>query len=225
MDAPLLPVDTARPLVGDPIVEGRLPDPARADEIVINEVVRDRFDLAIGDIVTVVQPAVDGRGDLPYPAPEGAADPLEAGCGWSASPTRSSGEADWMPSPGFLERYQAQLAGPINDMVYLRGGANDLPAFREGVEAIVGHPVNIENTEDLFGIRSMRKISDVEQGALVLFAIAVLVGGGVLVGQALVRAVTAGAADLPTWRASGSTAGWRSPPSRPQRPSSRPLAP
>ena len=108
-----------------------------------------------------------------------------------------------MPSPGFYERYQAQLAGPINEMVYLHGGANDLQTFRHGVETIVGHPVNIENTEDLFGIRSMRKISDVEQGALVLFAIAVLVGGGVLVGQALVRAVTAGAADLPTWRALG----------------------
>ena len=63
--------------------------------------------------------------------------------------------------------------------------------------------MNIENVEDLFGIRSMRKISDVERGALVLFAVAVLVGGGVLVGQALVRAVRAGAADLMTWRALG----------------------
>jgi hypothetical protein len=203
MDVPLLPVDTARPLVGDPIVEGRLPDPARADEIVINEVVRDRFDLAIGDTVTVVQPAVDVEGDLPYPAPEGASEPLAARLRVVGISNAVSGEADWTPSPGFHERYQAQLAGPINEMVYLHGGANDLPAFREGVEAIVGHPVNIENTEDLFGIRAMRKISDVEQGALVLFAIAVLVGGGVLVGQALVRAVTAGAADLPTWRALG----------------------
>ena len=90
-----------------------------------------------------------------------------------------------------FDRYEAQLAGPINEMVYLRGGRRP-PGVPRGVEAIVGHPVNIENTEDLFGIRAMRKISDVEEGALVLFAVAVLVGGGVLVGQALVRAVTAG---------------------------------
>ena len=87
--------------------------------------------------------------------------------------------------------------------MYLRDGVDDLPAFRAGVEAIVGDPVNIESAEDMFGIRSMGKVADVERGALVLFAVAVLVGGAVLVGQALVRAVTAGAADLPTWRALG----------------------
>ena len=63
-------------------------------------------------------------------------------------------------------------------MVYLRGGADDLPAFRAGVETIVGGPVNIESAEDLFGIRSMKKVADVEQGALVLFAVAALLGGG-----------------------------------------------
>ena len=40
-----------------------------------------------------------------------------------------------------------------------------------------------------------------------LFALAALLGGGVLVGQALVRTVTAGAADLPTWRAIGADRG------------------
>ena len=43
----------------------------------------------------------------------------------------------------------------------------------------------------------------VERDGLLLFALAVLIVGGVLVGQALARAVSAGAADLPTWRAIG----------------------
>ena len=75
MDIPLLPLDADRPLGWDPIVEGRLPDPARPDEIVINEALRDQFDLAIGDTVTVEQPAVDIHDDeLPFPVPDGAAE-------------------------------------------------------------------------------------------------------------------------------------------------------
>ena len=113
-------------------------------------------------------------------------------------------EPDSMPSPGFYERFSAQLAGPVQrDGVPASTGAGDLPAFRAGVETILGGPVDIESADDLFGIRAMKKVADVEQGALVLFAVAALLGGGVLVGQALVRAVTAGAADLLTWRALG----------------------
>ena len=203
MEVALLPVDTARPLLGDPHRGGRLPDPGRADEIVINEVVRYQFDLAIGDTVTVVQPAVDVGGDPPYPAPEGASEPLEAWLRVVGVSNAVAAEADWMPSPGFHERYKAQLAGPINEMVYLHGGANDLPAFREGVEAIVGHPVNIENTEDLFGIRSMRTISDVERGAVGALRHRRARRRRGARGTGSVRAVTAGAADLPTWRALG----------------------
>ena len=204
MDIPLLPLDADRPLGWDPIVEGRLPDPARPDEIVINEALRDQFDLAIGDTVTVEQPAVDIHDDeLPFPVPDGAAEALTATLRVVGISNAVSDEPDWVPSAAFYDRFRTQLAGPINEMVHLHDGADDLPAFRDGVEAIMGHPVNIENVEDLFGIRSMRKISDVERGALVLFAVAVLVGGSVLVGQALVRAVRAGAADLMTWRALG----------------------
>src|SRR4029079_17389378 len=41
-------------------------------------------------------------------------------------------------------------------------------------------------------------VTDFEGDGLLLFALAALVGGGVLVGQALVRAVSASASDLPT---------------------------
>ena len=70
---------------------------------------------------------------------------------------------------------------------------------------MVGHPVNVERGSDLLGLRQTENISDIERNGLLLFALATLVGGGVLVGQALVRAVTAGAADAPTWRAMGAS--------------------
>ena len=199
---PLLPTRADRPFPTEPLVEGRLPDPDRADEIVVNEPLSDQFDLDVGDIVTFAQAAVGEQGELPYPAPAGASEPLEAALRVVGIANAISDETDSMPSPAFYQRYRAQLAGPINEFVYLRDGA-DLAAFQDGVTAIMGQPVNVESAEDLFGIRAMYKIADVERGALVLFAVAVLLGGGVLVGQALVRAVTAGAADLPTWRALG----------------------
>ncbi len=63
--------------------------------------------------------------------------------------------------------------------------------------------MNVEDTYDLYGIRKALNVTDLERDGLLLFALAALIGGGVLVGQALVRAVSASAADLPTWRAMG----------------------
>ena len=71
------------------------------------------------------------------------------------------------------------------------------------MQRIVGHDVNVESVAHLDGIPKIRNILRVEESGLLLFALAVLVVGGVLIGQALARAVSAGAADLPTWRAIG----------------------
>src|SRR4029077_3668165 len=75
--------------------------------------------------------------------------------------------------------------------------------FRQDVQGIVGHPVNVEDFGQLVGLPKVKNILGVEEDGLLLFALAVLLVGGVLIGQALARAVSAGAADLPTWRAIG----------------------
>ncbi len=75
--------------------------------------------------------------------------------------------------------------------------------FQQDVQRITGRPTNVERAATLFGVAKVMNVSDVEERGLLLFAIAVLVGAGALVGQALVRSVSAGAADLPTWRAMG----------------------
>ena len=76
------------------------------------------------------------------------------------------------------------------------------------MQRIVGHPVNVESFAQLD-----RAPEDQEHPArraataCCSFALAVLIVGGVLIGQALARAVSAGAADLPTWRAIGADRG------------------
>ena len=47
--------------------------------------------------------------------------------------------------------------------------------------------MNVEDTYDLYGIRKALNVTDLERDGLLLFALAALIGGGVLVGQALVR--------------------------------------
>src|SRR5262249_42786128 len=55
----------------------------------------------------------------------------------------------------------------------------------------------------LFGLRQDKQIANVERYGLLLFALGVVLAGFALVGQALVRSVSAGASDLDTWRAIG----------------------
>ena len=78
------------------------------------------------------------------------------------------------------------------------------PKFRADVEKIFGHPVNVLNAGDALRGREGRATSPrSSRVGSCSSRLAVLVGAGALVGQALVRAVTAGASDLPTWRAIG----------------------
>ena len=60
----------------------------------------------------------------------------------------------------------------------------------------MGHPVNVVRGSELLGLPKLTSITSVERDGLLLFALAVILGGVVLAGQALVRAVSAGAADL-----------------------------
>jgi hypothetical protein len=203
MVSPLLPTspDTIR-AGSSPYVAGRPPDPSHADEMAINEQARDAYGLDVGSTVRFTQ---DPPGpDFPFPAPPGSARPIDQvmrvvgimdGAG--------SNEPDVVVSSGFYDTYKDQLIGITNAFVDLRHGHADLDRFRADVARLMGRPVNVENVDDVFGMRQIRSRSDVERNGLLLFAVAVMIGAGALVGQALVRAVGAGAAELGTWRAIG----------------------
>ena len=102
---------------------------------------------------------------------------------------------------------EIRLAGIVNMFAVLRHGEDRFGAFQAAVDRVVGHPVNVVRGSELLGLPKMESITGVERDGLLLFALAVILGGVVLAGQALVRAVTAGAADLPTWRAMGADRG------------------
>jgi predicted lysophospholipase L1 biosynthesis ABC-type transport system permease subunit len=180
-----------------------MPDPRRADEAVVNEVMRDRFGLDIGSTMLVGSDAVKPE-DLPpgLDVPGGATRIRQKMRIVGISKSVSS-DPDWTPSSGYYAEHGSHMPGIVNVFVDLRGGAAAIPKFTADVSEILGHPVNVEDSADLYGIRKASNVTDFEGDGLLLFAFAALVGGGVLVGQALVRAVSASAGDLPTWRAIG----------------------
>ncbi len=109
---------------------------------------------------------------------------------------------NWTPSSGFY----TELAGSgvfffTNMFVGLEDGAADVERLERDVAEITGKPVNVMD----FSLeeRATQSSTDLEASGLWLFAAAVLLGGGALVGQALARSVTTGAAELPAWSAMG----------------------
>lgn len=114
-----------------------------------------------------------------------------------------SSDESWTPSSGFWQAHRDEIVGATNVFVKLRHGEAQFPRFARDVQRIVGHPVNVERGSDLFGYTKLDNVLGVERDGLLLFAFAVVLGGGVLVGQALVRAVTASGSEFGTWRAMG----------------------
>jgi hypothetical protein len=198
---------TARGLIGV-VLEGRSPDPHRADEVVVDENTRDKFGLGIGSTMVVAQSV--SAGDLAS-APPGFAPPgvplrelnfrtrLHV-VGISKSVSSST---DWTLSAAFWGRYRGRLLSFVNLFVSLKRGEAAFGAFQAGVQRVTGEDLNVERGSDINGTRKAGDVTGIEHDGLVLFAVAALAGGIVLVGQALVRAVNAGASDLPTWRAIG----------------------
>ncbi|HET9729503.1 MAG TPA: ABC transporter permease, partial [Acidimicrobiia bacterium] len=203
LDGTLLSVAPQTMRVGVYLVAGRMPDPGRADEVIISEAMRDQLHMRIGGAFTLLQTPPADVSHAPFPVPPRVSVPIHQELhvvGISKSEDR---ELDYTPSSGFYQHYRRQLVGFTNEFVSLRDPARDLPRLQTDVDRIMGKPTNVADGADLFGTRQLRTVANVERNGLLLFALAVLVGAGALVGQALVRAVTAGAADLATWRALG----------------------
>ncbi|HEY7107370.1 MAG TPA: FtsX-like permease family protein [Acidimicrobiia bacterium] len=205
LDAALLP-ETPGSLAAfaDVVVDGRAPNPRRADEAVVNQNVERKYGLGIGSTLVVRQRGNDADVALVPSDVETAADPrFEARLRVVGISKATSEDTDWTPSSGFYAAHEDQLLGITNMFVRLRHGESDFAAFQRGVERVTGKPTNVERASDLLGINKVKTVTDLEEQGLLFFALAVLVGGGALVGQALVRAVSAGGAELSTWRAIG----------------------
>ena len=174
----------------DVYVDGRPPRAAVAGETSVDENARDDLGLGIGSRFPVVGEREDGSSYRTSLRVVGITKSVQ------------QGSYNWTPSAGFyIELAGAGVPHFTNMFVGLRRGSPDVERLERDVAEITGKSVSIM---DLSLERlSTRSSTDLEARGLWLFAAAVLLGGGALVGQALARSVSTGAAELPTWSAMG----------------------
>ena len=203
------------------VVAGRLPDPERPDEAVVDEEFAWRHALGTGaklrvGMYTRAQFGPAGAG-VPI-RPEGPAADLRV-TGIVRYPddllpvAEGRGEVDADESshlfltPAFWRRHGPDLANyGIHIAVDLHGGPGDLAAFTAAVQRRFAGQASINSTQfsregDL--ARTARRATALETSAFLVFAILAALAGLLMVGQTLGRQMFLEATDQPTLRALG----------------------
>lgn len=179
-----------RPLV----LEGRLADPDRVDEVTVNAAMAERLHLAPGDPLTLdaITPEQFQAQSTGEPASGPAAPGIEVRVTGIVVSfldiATNAGSPTLYPTPAFFHEYRDQIAndGPIVvlDLVHDAAG---LPALRRGLEAAAGDgPTSDIGTRQDLSI-DFEQAAGVQARALLIFAALAALAGTVAVGQALSR--------------------------------------
>ncbi len=219
----------ARPL----LVAGRLPDPHRVDEVLVNRRAASRYHLRVGDPFTIVTSndinAFYGQAPM-QGGPTIHAHVVGIGDG-TMDQLFSPDDPGFTPSAALLARYgvrngyvrsdgapatvpRGRIEMATNLVVRLRPGT-DAARFHRDVASALGSVISDESGNRVvpasqIPIRDLAEddkrvihATDLEQIGLLLFAAAAALASAVLVGQAVARFVYAQAQDAPTLRGLG----------------------
>jgi ABC-type lipoprotein release transport system permease subunit len=196
------------------VLEGRVPDPARDDEAVINAPAARAYGVRVGTVLTWrnLSPAdIETAGGFPpanwdWTQATGPLTelhivgivrmPMDSVVSFASSPMIWAG-------PGWAQAHLNESAVDFkNAFVRLRHGAADVAAFEADVARLYGRDdIPVKDLSD--DIKRVQRSLDVERTALLLFGLAVVLAAVVLVGLALVRSVRSGSEALPVLRAMG----------------------
>lgn len=196
------------------VLEGRLPDPARDDEVVITANYVEGHGKGVGDTVTLqlytpeqIDEAAQGVG---FPVPAGPEIESEI-VGIVRSPwfgdTPDVPGGRVIPSVGLFTQHSENLLGTAgvvysNALVRLEGGAAAVPAFREQLAEVSGR-----RDIEFFDLAAMGEhaveVSRFEANSLFAFALAAAIAAIFLVGQSVARYAAGSSSDLHVLRAFG----------------------
>jgi hypothetical protein len=220
-----LPADAADFAYADPsimetierpvVLEGRMADPARADEAVVTEEFEGTYGKGVGDTVVIrlFTPEQLDENELGISTEAPGGPRVEAtivGVVRSAWFSDTAGVDDpgrLIPSYGLFARYPDNLVGGgevvfLNALVRLDGGGAAIPQFRERLAEVSGR-----QDIDFFNLVEMAEhASDVggfEADNLFAFALAAGIAAVFLVGQSVVRYAAGSTSDLEVLRAVG----------------------
>ena len=194
------------------LLDGRLPDPTRADEVVVSSSFVDSFDKRVGDAVTLHLYSADQLNSYDDGWPSGPeVDATIVGVVRSAwfhdQPDTPLGYV--LASPGLYGQYPDNVIGTtdavsVNALVRLRDGEAGLDEFGREFTRVTG----IDNAEfvNLYDdARHTRDVTAFEARALLLLSLVALLAALVLLGVAVSRYCSTSFANLEVLRAFGLT--------------------
>lgn len=190
------------------VLEGRLAAPDAADEVVIARptATDEPAPYGLGDTITLHLYSTEQLEREDYSGePEGPTASVEV-VGITDSPferTAIPAAGSLMLGEAFWERYGDRTTTFSNLMVRLENGQADVARFTEDVARIMGSSIPVEDLAE--NSKRVTNGTQLEASGLVLFAVAVVAAGVVLLGQALVRSVRSGASPAPTLSTMGMT--------------------
>jgi hypothetical protein len=202
------------------VVHGRLPDPARANEVIGDSKALSNLGVDVGDtfrIRTITRPQLWADMSRPRPRVHLTANPLTAKWGpliklhvvGEAANARVAIDGGQMHlTPAFFDAYGGRQIGAwIEELVIrLRHGAADLPAFRHRVEAIAGkRPYTL--FDPAVGRPRLRSSVDLQARALWMVTALAALAAILIVAQSVLRLAAVESRDDPTLRALGMGAG------------------
>jgi FtsX-like permease family len=194
--------DAFRTIERPVVLDGRLLDPYRADEVMVGATFRDNFGLGVGDTLTLrlyTPETLDERAfaDAATIEPDGPI--VEArivGVVRSPGQLLSGDEGPGagggvLTSPQLFEDYAANFIGAsgegiVNAIVRLDGGEEAIPQFKAGLTAVTGRSdIGLWNLAQ--EARHATDVTAFEADALMAFSLVAGVAAVFLVGQVVVR--------------------------------------
>ena len=197
------------------VLQGRLLDPSRVDEVDVTALFPGNYGKGVGDTLTLHLPSLkqgqyyDPSSGLPPRGPKIRVRIVGViRSPWFSDSPGSLGGV--VPSPALLTHYRANLMGVrddgfINALVRLKGGSAAIPRFRADLARVTGRS-DIDEWDNFatFGDPT-RKVTGYEAACLLAFGLAALAAAFFLVGQSIARYASATVSDLQVLRAPGMT--------------------
>jgi hypothetical protein len=206
--------------IGRPkLLSGRVPAPSRADEVVVNPILAAQEHVGVGSTIRAVSLTQDeaDQGNDENAVLNALLTRLRQGelgtpitlhvTGIVTTPEeivvdQGFEQPEMILSPAFLTRYPNTAVESWGEIVRLRHGAGDVPAFRKAVDALVPDEAVAYQTASVTAAKVDRAVQPAV-GALWIFAAVMAITGVFVVGQALTRQSFLDSVDFPALRGLG----------------------
>jgi ABC-type antimicrobial peptide transport system permease subunit len=184
------------------VVEGRLPDPARADEVAVPVATAKSLRSRVGGTITLT--LVKDAFTSPKPTPV-----TFKVTGIIAVPGEFPPESDLGPplphlTPAFYESHKSWGKFPYTQVRLNRGSA-DLPAFRAALTSLAGGNKSVIGYTQAALTRNVTRSFHLQAVALELFALCLAIVATLVIGQTLGRQALSEGVEYPALRALGMT--------------------